>query len=164
MKFKSILLATCLTGSVSMVMASGDHAHDDGHNSGHNSGQSKAHDDGHGSHEMTDDKDGMFLKNKTIDGYDVSFHVMNAKDGMKMGDETHHLMIKVKENGKELSNIKINSKVVHPNGKAQSKMLMKMNGWYMAGYDLGHEGEHQLMILFKTADGERHSGGVHYSE
>ena len=159
MKFMRIILALLFTLTTPIVMASGDHAHDDGHSHG----QSNVHDDGHDTHKMTSDKGSMFLKQKTIDDYDVSFHVMNAKDGMKMGNETYHLMIKVEEDGKELNNIKINSKVIHPSGKAQSKMLMKMGGWYMAGYDLGHQGKHELMILFKTADGKKHTGGVYFS-
>jgi len=81
-----------------------------------------------------------------------------------MGDEKHHLMIKVEQGGKELDNIKVNSKIVFPNGKAESKMLMKMNGWYMAGYDFADSGKHQMMILFKTADGKKHSGGIYYAK
>ena len=160
MKLKTVLFTTLFTLSTSMVMASGDHGHSDEHSHG----QRSSHDDGNQTHKMAGDKGNMFLEKKNIDGYSVTFHVMNAKDGMKMGDETHHLMIKVEQNNKELNNIKINSKVVHPNGKTESKMLMKMGGWYMVGYDLGHKGEHQLMILFKTPDGKKHSGGVYYSE
>ena len=37
---------------------------------------------------------------------------------------------------------------------------MKMGGWHMAGYDLGHAGRHQLMILLKTVDGKKQSGSV----
>jgi hypothetical protein len=39
---------------------------------------------------------------------------------------------------------------------------MEIGDWLIAGYDLGHEGKHQLMILFKTADGKKHKGGVYY--
>ena len=45
-----------------------------------------------------------------------------------------------------------------------NQMMMKMGDWYMAGYDLGHNGQHQLMALFKTADGVKHFGGVYYPE
>ncbi len=163
MKLNIMLLATLLVASP-LVMAAGEHSHshDDEKKHGHSS-HDDGHDDGHDKHQMSGDKKKMFLKKKSIDGYDVSFHIMPAKDGMKMGDESHHLMIKVEQNGKELTDVKINSKVVHPNGKADSKMLMKMGGWFMAGYDLGHEGKHKVMILFKTADGKKHSGGVHYT-
>lgn len=48
------------------------------------------------------------------------------------------------------------------NGQSEVKQAMKMGGWYMAGYDLGHAGEHQVMVLFKTADGAKHKGGIYY--
>lgn len=41
-------------------------------------------------------------------------------------------------------------------------MLMKMGDWHMAGYDLNAPGKYQLMVLFKTSDGQKHFGGVHY--
>jgi Ni/Co efflux regulator RcnB len=104
---------------------------------------------------------GMFLVKKEIDGFTVSFHAMKAKEGMQHGG-THNLMVKVEKNGNALVDLAVNSKVTHPNSKSESKMLMKMGDWYMAGYDLGHEGQHQLMVLFKTADGSKHFGGVYY--
>jgi len=73
-------------------------------------------------------------------------------------------MIKIERDGKALTGLAVNSKVKHPNGTSESKMLTKMGDWYMAGYDLGHEGAHQLMILFKTPDGEKHFGGVFFPE
>ena len=112
--------------------------------------------DGHGS-AMGE----MFLVKKQIDGYDVSFHVMKAKPGKEMGG-SHDFMIKVEKDGKALNNIVMNTKVKHPNGQSESKKTMKMGDWLMAGYDLGHEGKHQMMILFKTADGKKHKGGVYY--
>jgi len=75
---------------------------------------------------------------------------------------SHNVMIKVEKDGKALTNLTANSKVMHPNGKSESKMLMKMGDWYMAGYDLDHSGQHKLMVLFKTADGAKHFGGVLY--
>lgn len=158
--------------SMSSAIASGDghsHGHDSGHEEkGHGSshdGHDMDHNDGHahGNKNMGMSMAGMFLKKKQIDGYTVSFHVMKAKDGMRHGG-SHNFMIKVEKNGKALSNIKVNSKVVHPNKKSESKMLMKMGDWYMAGYDLGHKGRHQLMILFKTPDGKKHSGGVYFEQ
>jgi len=163
MKLATVILSSVLTLTAPIILASGNHA------GGHSHDEQKAahghsHDGGH-SHDSGDHSDHKtFLKKKHIDGYDVTFHVMDAKDGMKMGDESHHFMIKVEDKGKQLNNIKINSKVVFPNGKAESKMLMKMGDWYMAGYDLANPGKHQMMILFKTADGKKHSGGVYYTK
>ncbi|PJA32924.1 MAG: hypothetical protein CO187_02770 [Zetaproteobacteria bacterium CG_4_9_14_3_um_filter_53_7] len=106
---------------------------------------------------------GAFLVKKEIDGYTVSFHAMKAKEGMQHGG-THNFMAKVEKDGKALTDLMVNSKVTHPNNKSESKMLMKMGDWYMAGYDLGHEGTHQLMVLFKTADGKKHFIGTNYPE
>ena len=156
---KPLILTLAFAG---MLAAGSAALAEEGHDHGHDKGMK--HDD-HG-HEMHDQKHehgsgGMFLEKKEIDGYTVSFHVMEAKKGMEHGG-SHNLMIKVEQNGKALTDVKINSKVVHPNGKAETKPLMKMGDWYMNGYDLGHDGKHQLMILFKTADGSKHKGGVYY--
>jgi len=133
---------------ISSVQASGDH--NDGHSHGHDEA-------------MSDTQGGMFLKKIEIDGYHVSFHVMKAKSGKEMGG-SHDFMIKVEQGGKALTNIVMNTKVVHPNGKAETKKTMKMGNWLMAGYDLGHPGKHQMMILFKTEDGKKHKGGVYYED
>lgn len=128
-----------------------DHSHDD-HGASKEMG---SHDMGHGS-------DNMFLVKKEVDGYDVSFHVMAAQKGMEHGG-SHNFMIKVEQGGKVVPSVKINSKVIYPGGASDTKPLMKMGDWYMNGYDLGSAGKHQLMILFKTADGEKHKSGVYYS-
>lgn len=107
------------------------------------------------------DMPGMLLVKKEIDGYTVSFHAMKAKPGKEMGG-SHDFMIKVEKNGAVVTDLIANSKVVHPNGESESKMMMKMGDWYMAGYDLGHKGRHQLMALFKTTDGVKHFGGIYY--
>ncbi|EAU55195.1 hypothetical protein [Mariprofundus ferrooxydans] len=115
---------------------------------------------------------GAFMVKKEIDGYTVSFHIMKAMAGMKHGAShhsgegqdapSHNVMIKFEKGGKAVTNLVANSKVVHPNGKSESKMLKKMGDWYMAGYNLDHPGKHQLMLLFKTADGVKHFGGIDY--
>lgn len=146
--------------------SSHEHGHDmnggmnhDGHKD-MDSGKMDHGDMGDGGHGMSG-MSGMFLEKRRIDGYDVSFHVMKAQQGMEHGG-SYNFMIKVEKDGKALDDVKINSKVIDPKGKAESKALMKMGDWYMNGYDLGAEGKHQLMILFKTADGQMHKGGVYY--
>jgi hypothetical protein len=137
------------------VLASGG-----GHNmKGHKHGDMKEHKHG----DAGQMKKGAFLVRKEIDGFSVSFHIMKAPEGVQHGG-THHLMVKVEKDGKVLTDLVANSKATHPNGKSESKMLMRMGDWYMAGYDLSHEGRHQLMVLFKTADGAKHFGGVFYPE
>ena len=148
-----------LTLALAGLLASGSALAEQGHDHDHDKGMT--HDDhAHGMHDQKQGG-GMFLEKKEIDGYTVSFHVMPAKKGMEHGG-SHNLMIKIEQNGKALTEVKINSKVVHPDGKAETKPLMKMGDWLMAGYDLGHPGKHQMMILFKTADGKKHKGGVYY--
>lgn len=71
-------------------------------------------------------------------------------------------MLKVEKGGSVISDLKINSKVVFPDGSNQSKPPMKMGGWFTAGYDLDMPGDYQLMVLFKTADGKKHFGGLNY--
>ncbi len=135
-------------------MMDGDHEHD----SGMDHSDHDAH-KGHDNHGSAMGK--MFLVKKEIDGYDVTFHVMKAKLGKEMGG-THDFMIKVEKDGKALTDIVMNTKVKHPDGSSETKKTMKMGDWLMAGYDLGHDGKHELMVLFKTADGEKHKGGVYY--
>jgi len=155
----SISVVAALALSTPFVYASGNHAHshakphahDDGHK--HQSSSHDHHDEGH-SHGQNK---GAFSKTKKVNGYDVNFQVVKAHNG-----GTHRFMIKLKKDGKSLSNVKVNSKVVHPNGKAETKMLRPKGDTFMASYNLGHEGRHQLMILFKTADGKKHSAGVYY--
>lgn len=118
------------------------------------------------SHEQAASPEGvadMFLVKKAVDDYAVTFHVMEAQEGMAHGG-SHNLMVKVEQQGRVLDDIKINSKVIHPDGQSESKMLMRMGDWYVAGYDLGHPGQHQLMVLFKTADNAKHATGVYYPQ
>ncbi len=140
------------------AMKHGDHGdHGDMNHADHSGMKHKGHaNDGTG-HKM----DGMFLKKKQIDGYTVSFHVMKPADGPSMGG-SHHFMVKVEKAGKPIEGIVMNTKVVYPDGKDESKKTMKMGDWYMAGYDMQDGKKHQLMILFKTADGKKHKGGVYY--
>ncbi len=105
----------------------------------------------------------MFLEKREIDGYTVSFHVMQASDGGGHGG-SHNLMIKVEQGNAVVSELQANSKVIYPGGTDESKPLMKMGDWYMTGYDLQPSGKHQLMVLFKTGDGQKHFGGVYYGE
>lgn len=153
---KSIIITTAILALItaSSAFASGNH-------SGHEDSMA------HGSMQIEQMQDAgnntkdMFLVKKEIDGYTVSFHAMPAKKGMQHGG-THNFMVKIEQDGKAVDVAAINSKVTHPNGQSESKMMMKMGDWYMAAYDLGHEGQHQLMVLFKMEDGQKHFGGVAY--
>lgn len=153
-KFASTMIMGLLLGTMSVIHAEGDHGHSHSHDDNH---AMTGHDDSSMAHE----KNEMFLVKKEVDGYQVSFHVMKAKPGKEMGG-SHDFMIKIEKAGKVLTDVVINTKVVHPDGSTESKRVMKMGDWYMAGYDLGHKGRHQMMILFKTSDGKKHKAGVYY--
>lgn len=160
---KQYLLVMTFTGMLAVTpftFAAGEYGHDSGDH--HNMDQMK-HDSGQmmESADQTPAMGGMFLKKQEIDGYTVTFHIMPAKPGKEMGG-SHDFMIKVEKGGKALSNIVMNTKVKHPSGESETKKTMKMGDWMMAGYDLGHAGKHQMMILFKTADGKKHKGGIYY--
>ncbi|GAV20259.1 hypothetical protein MMIC_P1223 [Mariprofundus micogutta] len=126
-----------------------------------------------GSHHSAGVPNGTAVSRPQGEGQDApSHHSARQLNGMASSHPqgkgqdapSHNLMAKVEKDGKALTDLVVNSKVTHPNNKSESKMLMKMGDWYMAGYDLGHEGQHQLMILFKTADGTKHFGGVYFPE
>ncbi|MDQ6987842.1 MAG: hypothetical protein Q9M25_08580 [Mariprofundaceae bacterium] len=171
---KKTAMSLVIAGIVGItpVFASGDHAdmaaHHEmmngtmNHQSGHEMGKGHMH--GMTMGEMTHSMDGMFLLRKDIDGYQVSFHVMKAPEGMQKHGGTYHFMFKAEKDGKALTNMRVNSKITHPDGHSESKMMMKMGDWYMAGYNFDHKGRHQVMVLFKTADGIKHFGGVDYPE
>ena len=148
--FSAMLLVSLNVSPASAAEGKHDHG-------SHDHGDHSQHDAAAMSHQHGD----MFLEKRTIDGYDVSFHVMKASDGMQHGG-SYNFMVKVEKGGKSLDDVVINSKVIFPDDKADSKMLMRMGDWYMNGYDLKEKGRHQLIILFKTADGKKHQGGVYY--
>jgi len=165
---KTAIVSLLVTGvmGISPVFASGNHEGMDAHHGTMNSGMShemgKDHMNGKMTGQMKDHMNGMALVRKNIDGYPVSFHIMKAPEGMKKHGGAYHFMFKAEKNSKALTDILVNSKVTHPNGQSESKMMMKMGDWYMAGYDLGHPGVHQVMVLFKTSDGKKHFGGIEY--
>jgi len=162
----SLLVAGIL--GISPAFASGDHEGMDMHHGAMNGEMKhemgKGHMHGMKMGEMKTAADGMFLVRKDIDGYQVSFHIMKAPEGMQTHGGDYHFMFKAEKDGKALTDLTVNSKITHPDGKSESKMMMKMGDWYMAGYDLSHQGQHQLMVLFKTADGQKHFGGIFYPE
>ena len=149
------LMALTTTMAVSSpVIAGGDHAHSHDNDMGaqHHDHAAEVGMSGHGSD--------MFLHKKDIDGYQVTFHMMKAKPGKEMGG-SHDFMIKIEKDGQAMI-VPMNTKVIYPNGESEVKKAMRHGDWLMAGYDLAPEGEHQMMILFKTKDGEKHKGGVYY--
>jgi len=158
---KAMLVLAGLLLSTSVAFAHGGEDHQmDG--MGHNPCSMQHMDDmKHNPCGMAAMKEGFFLKKTVIDGYDVSFHIIKAPEGMAKGG-SHHVMVQVEQSNNVITLQAVNSKVTHPNGQAESKMMMKMGDWYMAAYDLGHAGEHKVTVLFKTTDGQKHFGGIAY--
>jgi len=110
---------------------------------------------------MSNMTDKMFMSNSTVDGYDVSFHVMVSPDGQNK-DGSHHFMIKVAKHGEAISSLRVNSKIIGPDGQSQSHPMMSMGDWFMAAYDMNGEGRYQLLVLFETPDKKIHKSGVYY--
>ena len=155
---KKRLLAITFISALALVgSASASDQHEHGHDDEH-AAAPHHHDEGGMSHGESK----MFLEKRSVDGYEVSFHVMKAQSGKEMGG-SHDFMIKVEKDGKVVTDVVMNTKVIFPDGKSETKPTMKMGDWMMAGYDLDHAGRHQMMILFKTADGTKHKAGVYYS-
>ncbi len=105
--------------------------------------------------------EGVAMIREHVDGYTVSFRVMPATADMRHGG-THNLMIRVEKDGRALHDLLVNSRVSHPIKETENKMMARMGDWYMAGFDLGHPGTHQIMVLFKTPDGKVHLGSIEY--
>ncbi len=168
---KKTMMSLVVAGVVGInpAFASGDHAGMDAHHDMKNGAMHHDMDKGHHMQgmmmgEMKHSMKGMFLIRKDIDGYQASFHVMKAPAGMEQHGGAYHFMFKAEKDGKALTNMRVNSKVIHPDGQSESKMMMRMGDWYMAGYNFDHKGRHQMMVLFKTADGIKHFGGVDYPQ
>lgn len=102
----------------------------------------------------------MFLKKAEVDGYTVSFHVMQNAGRSNGG--THDMMVKVEKDDKPVVIVKANSKVITSDGRAETKKMKQAGDWFVAGYDLGAPGQQQLMVLFKTEDDRKHFVGVWY--
>lgn len=158
MKNTMQFLVTTIFSGMLLIISSPLQAEEKQGHDHHNHHDSSMNHDNHSS-----DMSGMFLVKQQIDGFDVSFHVMEAQKGMEHGG-SHNFMIKIEQHGKVLNDLTINSKVIYPNGTDETKPLMKMGDWYMNGYDLGNEGKYQLMILFRTANGSKYKGGVYYPD
>ncbi len=157
-----MLMGAMMLGAMALgaqaAVASDDTRREHGHHAhGAMHGDHKDHASMQGGMDGMANMPGMFLRKTMVDGYQVSFHVMKPKGG-----DMHHFMVKVEKDGKAVPLVAVNSKVTHPDGQSESKMMKKMGDWWMAAYDLGHAGEHKLMVLFKTDDGDKHFGGVRF--
>jgi len=146
-KLQAVLWLCFIGTGAAMAAEKGDAHQHEGHAAGHMSD--------------ADASSHMFLKKRDVGDYQVSFHVMAATQGMQHGG-SHNLMVKVEQDGRLVENVQINSKVIFPDGKDQQRPLHQMGDWFMAGYDMQGDARHQVMVLFRTVDGEIHRSGVYY--
>ncbi len=159
MKYSILISALLLMGSQSALAMEGmDHSKMNHDSMDHSKMNHEAM-----NHETIHADNKAFLVKKEVEGYTVSFHVMQAAGDMKHGG-SHNLMVQIEKDGEVINDALINSKVFFPNNASESKMLMLMDGWYMAGYDMDHQGRYGIMVLFKTADGIKHKASVYYPE
>lgn len=154
MRFSIVLTALLVLGAQSALAIEGmDHSKMNHESMNHESMN----------HETMHTDNQPFLKTTAVDGYIVRFNIMQAAGEMNHGG-SHNLMLQIEKDGHVLDDVLINSKVFSPNATSASKMLMLMDGWYMAGYDMAQAGRYGIMVLFKTSDGTKHQASVYYTE
>ena len=118
----------------------------------------------------------MDTKEVLVEGVKVSFQIMANDEhqkmlkDMKMKEDiepatTHNITVTLKDekSQKEITDAKINMKVVDPKGKDQIKTL-KYEGEmksYDAYFNLPEKGKYQVMILAKTGE-KKIPAGIYY--
>lgn len=137
----------------------------------------------HGDHQMSQmgQMSHGLVKNYTVDGYNVSFNLMEKNEFLEMTkameDEvvakhegqmagknlTHHVAVVILdgETGKRRTDIPIKLKVVTPSGTVDTKPWGWMDNHYCGYLTLEKPGEYVILASFK-ADGEDHSVGFVY--
>ncbi len=107
---------------------------------------------------------GFIVKKGIRDNYTVIFHVMRSPKGMRYSKNQYHLMVIVEKNNKAILGLHMISKVLHPDGTTEKKVMMHMGEWYMALYNLSHDqGRHWITVQFDIS-GKKYSAGTYYPE
>ncbi len=121
------------------------------------------------------------VKSYTVDGYQVSFNIMEKNEFLEMtkamddGDvarheelmagktATHHVMVVIidGETGERLESIPLKLKLVKPADKVETKPWGWMDTHYCGYLTLEKPGEYVVLASFK-ADGQDHSVGFTY--
>jgi hypothetical protein len=119
----------------------------------------------------------MDTKEVLVEGVKVSFQIMANDEhqkmlkDMKMKEDiepatTHNITVTLKDekSQKEITDAKINMKVVDQNGKAQIKALKSEEEMksYDAYFNLSEKGKYQVMIRFKVKDKKPIDAGIYY--
>ena len=121
------------------------------------------------------------VKNYTVDGYGISFNLMEKNEFLKMakamGDEevakhesmmagkntTHHIAVVIidGETGERLENVPLKLKLIKPADKIETKPWGWMDTHYCGYLTLEKPGEYVILFSFK-AEGQEHSVGFVY--
>jgi len=111
-----------------------------------------------------------------VEGMKITFTVMANEDHKKMLEEmkmkediapgtTHIIAVTLKDGKteKEITDAKINMKVVDPKGKDQIKALkyVDMMKSYDAYFTLSEKGKYQIIVLVKAGD-RKSTAGIYY--
>ena len=127
-------------------------------------------------HQMQDSKgmnmsEDMEMHSIEVDGYALSFHIMNGKafrdymdnmghTGHKMREGmSHYIMVDISDkDGKKIKRAKVKLKIIAPGKKETEKLAFPMMGSFGSEFVMNEKGEYQIMTLFKVKD-EKHKGG-----
>lgn len=101
------------------------------------------------------------LEKREIDGYTISVHLMKITPEMNL-DGSHTLLVRIEDQNRLVENAVVNSKVIAPDGRYQTKVLKEMGDWHLSSFELDQPGQHYFQLVFRTADGARHQAGVFY--
>jgi hypothetical protein len=130
------------------------------------------HSHGHGGGSMK-----METKEVLVEGVKVIFQIMANDEhkkmlqDMKMKEDiepgtTHNITITLKDEKtqKEITDAKINMKIIDPKGKDQTKApkYEEMMKTYDAYFNLVEKGKYQVMLLFKVGDKKPIPAGIYY--
>jgi len=115
--------------------------------------------------------EGMKMQSIDVDGYKLSFHIMDNKAFRKYMDDMGHTTHKMREgmshyvmvdiadkDGAKIKRSKVKLKIITPGGKEAEKVAFPMMGSFGSEFDMTEKGEYQIMTLFKIGEG-KHKGG-----
>lgn len=102
------------------------------------------------------DVNGSLVAVKIVDGFEISMKVADVKDSISDGG-SHNILIKIKRDDKIQRGVVVNANVLFPDKSQKSKSFMELGDWYLAGYDLGSNAKHEIMLTFKSTDGDKHN-------
>jgi len=104
---------------------------------------------------------GKLLNTLYIDDYEVSVKVVDVKESVPDGG-SHNILVNIIRDDRIQRSAVVIVDILFPDNTRKSKELMNLGDWYLAGYDLGQTGKHQLKISFKNKNGSGHSADLVY--